>query len=220
MAEPFGSVSQFWPAMPGPTYGFMQSPMPLGSRTMNPLQGLGMPGQSPFGGGMGTGQQTSSPTIGDLYMLGNPSMMANPTTNVSTGLSAAIVPSPIGSFPTFTGTEIAIGVTAPALLAAVAMRRGQPLGPTNDQEIEDFIYDALDLLPGASDVEVRCENGKATVTGSVPHKRLKRDVGEVAWAIPSLNDVQNNIVVTARRRSRSQQGRENEPPSVATQRKP
>jgi len=129
----------------------MQSPLPLGSRPMNPLQGLGMPGQSPFGG-MGTGQQTTNPGIGDLYMMGNPNMMANPTTNVSTGLSAAIVPGPMGSFPAFTGTEIAIGVTAPALLAAVAMRRGQPLGPTNDQEIEDFIYDALDLLPGASDV--------------------------------------------------------------------
>jgi len=198
----------------------MQSPMPLGSRPMNPLQGLGMPGQSPFGGGMGTGQQTSNPGIGDLYVMGNPNLMGNPGTNISTtGLSAAIVPSPIGSFPTFTGTEIAIGVTAPALLAAVAMRRGQPLGPTNDQEIEDFIYDALDLLPGASDVEVRCENGKATVTGTVPHKRLKRDVGEVAWAIPSLTDVQNNITVTARRRSRSPQGRENEPQSVAAQRK-
>jgi len=196
----------------------MQSPMPLGSRPMNPLQGLGMPGQSPFGG-MGTGQQTTNPGIGDLYMMGNPNMMANPTTNVSTGLSAAIVPGPMGNFPAFTGTEIAIGVTAPALLAAVAMRRGQPLGPTNDQEIEDYIYDALDLLPGASDVEVRCENGRATVTGTVPHKRLKRDVGEVAWAIPSLTDVQNNITVTARRRSRSPQGRENEPPSVAAQRK-
>jgi len=214
MAEPFGSVSQFWPAMPGPAYGFMQSPMPMGGRPLNPLQqGMGIQQQGLFAGGMGTGVQTSNPGIGDLYMMGNP------TTNVSTGLSAAIVPGPIGSFQAFTGTEIAIGVTAPALLATVAMRRGQPLGPTNDQEIEDFIYDALDLLPGASDVEVRCENGRATVTGSVPHKRLKRDVGEVAWAIPSLNDVQNNITVTARRRSRSQQGRENEPPSVAAQRK-
>jgi hypothetical protein len=215
MAEPFGSVSQFWPAMPGPTYGFMQSPMPMvGSRPLNPMQqGMGIQGQGPFGGGMGTGVQTSNPGIGDLYMMGNPG------TNISTGLSAAIVPAPIGSFPTFTGTEIAIGVTAPALLATVAMRRGQPLGPTNDQEIEDFIYDALDLLPGASDVEVRCENGRATVTGSVPHKRLKRDVGEVAWAIPSLNDVQNNITVVARRRSRSQQSRENEPQSVAAVRK-
>jgi hypothetical protein len=204
MAEPlFGSVSQFWPAMPGP-YGFVQSPMPPGSRPLNPLQqGMGVQGPGLFGGG--TGVQTVNPTAGDPYMMGNP------TTNVGTGLSAAIVPGPIGSFPTFTGTEIAIGVTAPALLAAVAMRRGQPLGPTNDQEIEDFIYDALDLLPGASDVEVRCENGRATVTGNVPHKRLKRDVGEVAWAIPSLSDVQNNITVVTRRRPR----RENEPPSVA-----
>jgi hypothetical protein len=267
MTEPlFGSVSQFWPAMPGSSYGFMQSPMSLGARPLNPLQqgiqnpftggigiqgqspysggvgmqgqtpfsgGIGIQGQSPFSGGVGiqgqnpysgsggiqgqnpysggmaTGQQTSNPGLGEFYMMGNP------TTNVGTGLSAAIVPGAIGSFPNFTGTEIAIGVTAPALLATVAMRRGQPLGPTNDQEIEDFIYDALDLLPGASDVEVRCENGKATVTGSVPHKRLKRDVGELAWAIPSLNDVQNNITVTARRRSRSQQGRENEPQSVA-----
>src|SRR5205814_3630087 len=49
------------------------------------------------------------------------------------------------------------GLTAPALLAAVATRRGQPQGPTNDQEVEDFIYDALELLPGAADVDIRCE---------------------------------------------------------------
>jgi len=176
----------------------MQSPTSFGSRPLNPVQqgqnpftggmgiqgqspftggmgiqgqspfagAVGLPGQTPFTGGMATAQQTPGAGIGEFYMMGNP------TTNVGTGLSAAIVPGAIGSFPNFTGTEIAIGVTAPALLATVAMRRGQPLGPTNDQEIEDFIYDALDLLPGASDVEVRCENGKATVTGSVPHKRL------------------------------------------------
>jgi BON domain len=204
MAELFGSVPQFWPS-PGP-YGFMQTPMPMGNRPFNPMQpmqqGMGLQGTGPFGG-PGTAVPTASQTPGDPYT-------GNPTTNVSTGLSAAIVPGPMGTFPSFTGTEIAIGVTAPALLTAVAMRRGQPLGPTNDQEIEDFIYDALDLLPGATDVEVRCENGKATVTGSVPHKRLKRDVGEIAWAIPSLNDVQNNITVATRRRSRSQQSRENE----------
>jgi len=116
-----------------------------------------------------------------------------------------------GGFPAFAGSEIGVGITAPTLLTAVAMRRGQPLGPTNDQEIEDFIYDALDLLPGANDVEVRCEGGKATVTGSVSHKRLKRDVGEIAWAIPNVIDVQNNINIAQRRRQR----RENEPQSVA-----
>jgi len=94
-------------------------------------------------------------------------------------------------------------VTAPALLAAVAMKRGQPTGPTNDQEIEDFLYDALELLTGTNEVEVRCEGGRVTLTGSVPHKRLKRDVGEIAWAIPTLNDVQNNVSIATRRRSRS-----------------
>jgi hypothetical protein len=76
-------------------------------------------------------------------------------------------------------------------------------GPTSDQDVEEFIYDALELLPGAGDVEVRCEGGRTTLTGSVPHKRLKRDVGEIAWAIPGINDVQNNIGITTRRRSRA-----------------
>src|SRR5258708_1032936 len=68
------------------------------------------------------------------------------------------------------GPETMLGGTAPAPLAAVAMRRGQPQGPTNDQEVEDFLYDALELLPGASDVEVRCEGGRVTLTGTVAHK--------------------------------------------------
>jgi len=104
-------------------------------------------------------------------------------------------------------------VTAAALLAAVAVRRGQPLGPTSDQEIEDFISDALDLLPGSSDIEVRCDGGRTTLTGQVSHKRLKRDAGEIAWTIPSVNDVQNNVTIVQRRRSRPM--REAESPVVA-----
>lgn len=100
-------------------------------------------------------------------------------------------------------------MTAPSLLAAVAMRRGQPQGPTTDQETEDFLYDAFDLLPGAADVDVRCEGGRATLTGSVQHKRVKRDVGEIAWAIPGLQDVQNNVSIASRRRARPA-GRESE----------
>ena len=96
------------------------------------------------------------------------------------------------------------GVTAPALVTAIAMRRGQPAGPTNDQEIEDFIYDALDLLPGSSEVEVRCDGGRTSLAGAVSQKRLKRDIGEIAWAIPAINDVQNNITIAPRRRSRAQ----------------
>ncbi len=129
----------------------------------------------------------------------------------------AFVSSPLASgVPAFMA-ESALGVTAPALLTAVAMRRGQPLGPTNDQEVEDFIYDAFDLLPGTNDVEVRVDGGRAILSGSVPHKRLKRDLGELAWAIPALNDVQNNVTITARRRSRASRDAETPP---ATVRKP
>jgi hypothetical protein len=114
---------------------------------------------------------------------------------------------PVGAtIPSFAGSEVAVGVPVSALLATVAVRRGQPLGPSNDQEIEDFIYDALELLPGSGEVDVRCEAGRITFTGTVHYKRLKRDVGEIAWAIPGVNDVHNSIAITARRRARGVPG--------------
>jgi osmotically-inducible protein OsmY len=98
------------------------------------------------------------------------------------------------------------------------VRRGQPQGPTSDAEVEEFIYDALDLLPGAADVDIRCENGRVTMAGSVQHKRTKRDVGEIAWTIPGLHDVQNNVSITSRRRARAA-GREAEAPASVSARK-
>lgn len=95
------------------------------------------------------------------------------------------------------------GITAQALLTVVAQRRGQTMGPGTDTEIEDIISDALDMLPGATEIEVRCEEGRVTLNGAVPHKRVKRDAGEIAWAIALVNDVQNNITIAARRRSRT-----------------
>jgi len=108
----------------------------------------------------------------------------------------------LGGFPAFLGPDIPLGFTVPQLVTAVAMRRRQPMGPTNDQELEDFIYDALELLPGTSEVEARCEGGRITLTGSVQHKRLKRDAGEIAWTIPGTTDVQNNVTIASRRRAR------------------
>jgi hypothetical protein len=153
--------------------------------------------QAPLAGHRGMTFGVSGPVQSEPYAL-------------NTGLLTAA--------PFFGSPEIPSGITPAALIAAVAIRRGQPLGPTNDQELEDFIYDALDLLPGASDIEVRCEGGRVTLTGAVQQKRLKRDVGEIAWAIPPVNDVQNNITITARRRSRAQ-SRETEPPTVVAGRK-
>jgi len=99
----------------------------------------------------------------------------------------------------------AVEIVAPtaALLTAVAMRRGQPAGPGTDAEIEDFLNDALDLIPGTVDVEVRCEGGRVMLSGNVPHKRHKRDVGEIAWALPMVNDVTNNVAIVARRKARA-----------------
>jgi hypothetical protein len=93
------------------------------------------------------------------------------------------------------------------------MRRGQPQGPTNDGEVEDFLYDAFELLPGAGDVEVRCEGGRVSLTGNVQHKRVKRDVGEIAWALPGLHDVQNNVTIASRRRARGTKGEPEAQPS-------
>jgi hypothetical protein len=107
----------------------------------------------------------------------------------------------------------------PALIALVATRRGRPYPPTTDHEIEDFLYDAIELLPGASDVEVRCEGGRVTLSGSVSHKRLKRDLGELAWAIPVIHDVQNNVAIATRRRSRNL-GRETREPRETTELQP
>jgi hypothetical protein len=121
-----------------------------------------------------------------------------------------------GSVPPLITPEIPVA----ALVAAVAVRRGRPQGPANDHEIEDFIYEVFEFVSGAGEVEVRCEGGRVTLSGPVFHKRIKHDVGEIVWALPVVNDVQNNVTLTTRRRSRlPNRGDSEGQPSVAT-RKP
>ncbi len=196
MAEAlFGTVSPVWSAVPFPGLAWFQTPMGA-NRPMG-----GPQGPAGISSGIVAGVPPGSSSPGEPYAF-----------------SGGGVPAPVNvPFPHFGGPDV--GVTAPALVMAIAVRRGQPAGPTNDQEIEDFVYDALDLLPGAGDVEVRCDAGRTTLTGAVSQKRLKRDVGEIAWAIPAINDVQNNITIAPRRRSRTQ-SREAEPSAVAAGRKP
>ena len=202
LGEPlFGSVPQVWPSIPTGAFGLMHPAMPIGRPLTQPVSGLAM-GAPPISSGLVGG--ASPPGLSSPEGYGG----IMPTAQIFGSGWLAGIPNPLTGQP-WTGTEISVGITAPMLLVAVAMRRGQPLGPSTDQEIEDFVSDALDMLPGSNDVEVRCEGGRATLTGTVPNKRLKRDVGEIAWAIPSVNDVQNNVTVAARRRSRAP-GREGE----------
>jgi len=199
MLEPlFGSGAPLWTGLPPTGFAF-QTPIGVGN---------GQFGSPVFG----------SPAIsglpGGAQSFPVPGTMPNPAYGYGAGLIAVSPQSLSGlnvpgaspftrNLSSFAGTEPVVGLTAPSLLAAVAMRRGQPQGPASDQEVEDFVYDALELLPGAADVEVRCEGGRITLTGSVQHKRLKRDVGEIAWAIPALHDVQNNLTIASRRRTRT-----------------
>ncbi len=189
MMEPFFGSNPLPPGIASPALGWFQLPLSLTNRPA-----------------------ISQATLSALPNVSlSPQTVAQPMSQEVYGYGGAIPAAPASGFgtpvPVFGIPEIG---TVQGLLALVAMRRGQQTGPTNDNEIEEFIYDALEFLPGSNEVEIRCEGGRATLTGSVPHKRLKRDVGEIAWAIPAINDVQNNLTITARRRRT--QGREAETP--------
>lgn len=222
MAEPlYGSVSgaPIWTGIPSAGFGFPQAAYPFGSVPIGAgVQGFGST-QIPTTG-LPTGFDVPPPTFGlasQPYGFSSGLMPQPPAVGFGPmmpafGAGVPMVPNLFGTsggFPTFVSQDIPGGFTVPALVGAVAIRRRQPMGPTNDQEIEDFIYDALELLPGTNEVEVRCEGGRLTLTGNVQHKRLKRDIGEIAWTIPGANDVQNNVTITTRRRARGA-GREGE----------
>jgi len=199
MIEPlFGPASPPWPGMPA------TAPV--------------WPGGQPIvtaGAAFGVPQGPPATIVGPVTGALPPQMIAVPPTNNSFDLGRFRA---AGLFPAGLAPEITAGYGVPALLAAVAIRRGQPLGPTNDQEIEDFVYDALELLPGTSDVEARVEGARVTLSGLVQQKRLKRDIGEIVWGIPIVADVQNNVTITTRRRSRAA-AREGEQPGTSQGRK-
>jgi hypothetical protein len=177
MIEPlFRSGSPLLAGIPSPAFGWLQSS--FGPR---PATGAMLPGISPL-------PSPAQPPMAFGYGFPN-----------SIGPDGYAFGAPLNALP----LAVPPVTTAPAVLAAVAVKRGQPSGPASDQEIEEFLYDALELLSGTNDVEVRAEGGRVTLAGSVPHRLLKRDVGEIAWAIPAVSDVQNNVSIAARRRSRS-----------------
>lgn len=192
MIEPFFGSNPLPPGVASPGIGWFQLPLSLTNR---PAMNQGVLSAVP---NVSVAPQTvAQPMSQEVYAYGG----AMPTGAAPGFMGQTMAPAAFGfggaPVQSFAMPEIG---TVQGLLALVAMRRGQPVAPTSDNEIEEFIYDALEFLPGSNEVEVRCDGGRATLTGSVPHKRLKRDVGEIAWAIPAINDVQNNVTITARRR--------------------
>ncbi len=177
MEAVYGSVSPIWAGVPFPSFAF-QTPMHVGNGPLGPP----LFGASPLAG-------IAGPLPAAVQSNAAPAAPPN-VYGYGAGLVAI-------------GPQGPAGITASSLLTAIALRRGQPQGPANDQEVEDFIYDAFELVPGATDVDVRCESGRVVLSGSVPHKRVKHDVGEIAWAIPALHDIQNNVTIASRRRARA-----------------
>jgi BON domain len=175
----FATGSPVWAAMP--SIGLSYQPMSVTNRPIGPV--FNPPAIS-------AGGLSPAPALSAPQNLPAPSYVP-PYAFVATN-------------PLTTAIGDASGLVTPgALLATVAMRRGQPQGPTNDHEVEEFIYDALDLLPGTADFDVRCESGRVTLTGVVQQKRIKRDIGEIAWTIPGIQDAQNNVSIAPRRRARA-----------------
>jgi BON domain len=196
---PFGSVTPLWPTVPPSAWP------QIASLAMNRLggPGFGSPSiQPPIvpGGPFRSAQGFVGPTPEAYGFVGAPLPVVQPGLLGAAGAGFAQVPNPFAFPVTYSGI-FPPGI--PGLLTAVAMRRGQPAGPTTDQEIEDFVYDVLEVLAGTNDVEVRCEGARATLTGTVQHKRLKHDVGEIVWSIPAINDVQNNVTISTKRRGRT-----------------
>src|SRR5262249_25861277 len=151
MTEPFFAPRpQLWSTVPVPGYSYFQTipaTHPMGPAASSPL---------------GVSQTPFAAVLPSAPIAGNASS-ADPTQSLSGSWAVAAPPIGIG-MPVLTAPDFATGVTAPALLATVAVRRGQPMGPTNDHETEDFISDALDLLAGDDDARMRCPAAGARLT--------------------------------------------------------
>jgi BON domain-containing protein len=219
--SPFGSVSPGWPGIPFTAWQPIPSPVQGGRAGSVFGSPSGAMQATPVAPGGFRPAQTLNAPAGDFYTIGGaPTWFAQPGHATGYGFGFPINLNPYTYAGPYPGVlpPVAPAPTISTLLTSVAIRRGQPSGPTSDQEVEDFIYDVLELVPGTNEVEVRSESGKVTLTGTVQHKRLKHDVGEIVWAIPNVGDVQNNVTITTRRRARAG-GKEHEQTTAAQSRR-
>ncbi|MBI2865582.1 MAG: BON domain-containing protein [Chloroflexi bacterium] len=79
-------------------------------------------------------------------------------------------------------------------------------GLPTDEEIVEMVYDAMDvdpLVPYDADINVDCDAGVVTLTGTVLNKRAKHAAGDDAWWAPGVVDVKNELMVSGRRRART-----------------
>jgi hypothetical protein len=71
---------------------------------------------------------------------------------------------------------------------------------TSDEALENRVADALDTNPmtGNADIDVSSQHGVVTLTGVVQSKHIKRLADHLAWSVPGVHDVQNQLRVKGR----------------------
>lgn len=87
----------------------------------------------------------------------------------------------------------------------------QYTGIPSDEEITDMVFDSIDadpVVPYESDINVDVTGGIVTLSGTVPNKRIKHAVGDDAWWVPGVIDVNNNLQVSGRRQKKESAPRE------------
>lgn len=85
----------------------------------------------------------------------------------------------------------------------------------SDDEIREMVEESIDADPAVpydSDINVDVTGGIVTLTGTVPSKRIKHAVGDDAWWVTGVWDVNNNLQVTGRRERMAGAPREREQP--------
>jgi hypothetical protein len=121
---------------------------------------------------------------------------------------AGITPVPFSAltYQQVRGPAFPGGALAPGLPGAV-QTGPEYSAPLDDDAIRDLVYECIDtdptILPDV-DIEVEVNNGVVTMKGRVPGKRTKHAIGDAAWWIPSVVDVNNQLQVSPRRERRQQ----------------
>lgn len=81
-------------------------------------------------------------------------------------------------------------------------------GFADDEQIKEMVYNSIDAdpsIPANADINVEVDGGVVTLTGTVPSKRTKQAVGDAAWWIPDVIDVNNQMKVQPRKERKRQQ---------------
>jgi len=121
-----------------------------------------------------------------------------------TGITPFMFSAPV--YEQLRGPASSTGVPAPGYPFAGQAGPEYP-GPLDDDAIRDLIYECIDtdptILPDV-DVEVEVKDGVVTLRGPVPGKRTKHAIGDAAWWIPTVVDVNNQLQVSPRRDRRQQ----------------